>query len=322
MTSNPGNQESDPLSKGLGRRWRFGKDISSWPMLKVAHANQRKAELESRVSLWHAGSPFETEANLSADRLKWEMRLRVNSLPPTQEWSLILGDLLYSLRSSLDACVWEFAHIDGNIPAKPTQLQFPVVRDRKDWEKARATRLQTVPKEVIERIEMAQPFNRPEEEIDRDPLMILTELNNLDKHRASIELSIEPDSINQNFSAKWGTEEEADRNAPPSITYHFPKPTDGALLVDASFLDPVEEVRGGFAIGMNMKVQTGIGPQNLILLSSGLINSVNDLLNFIAHGPATPQELKEIEERSTGEWRDMDMLPDESGRTVHTRPHL
>ncbi|MFC9384742.1 hypothetical protein [Streptomyces venezuelae] len=305
-------------SKGLGRRWVFGKDVSSWPMQKVAHAAQRKAELESRISLWTAGFPIETESTLSEDRRKWETRLRVHVEPPSQEWSLILGDLLYSLRSALDACVWEFAHMDGATPRKPKLVQFPVVRDRADWGKALRERLQSVPREVAERIEMVQPFNRPPEQVAVDPLVLLSELNNMDKHCASISVSVDPHGIQQNVSVTFDSEEASERNAPPNITYHFPGLADQALVVEACFVDPAREVRGGVTVGMRVTAETPIGKEGIGVLGGGLVQNVRDVLNFIAVGPPSPEELAEMNSQNDGEWLPLDIQADDSGRTFTT----
>ncbi|MFC8436012.1 hypothetical protein [Streptomyces sp. NPDC057253] len=321
--ANPASDQADDGTtsvQGLGKRWEFGKDVSSWPMLKWARAVQHKTDLESRISLWIAGRPISTENSLSADRLKFEMRLRVHTPPPTQEWSLILGDFLYSLRSALDACVWEFAHADGARPSKPKMLQFPVVRDRADWERARRERLQTVPTEIAERIEMLQPFNRPPSEVNKDPLICLTELNNLDKHRSSIDVSVDPRGIQQKFSTTWETEEAVERNTPPSATYRFPDFTDGALVVEVPFLDPVKELQGGFTMAMQVGVETSIGKQQLSVITNGLLENIQQVLNFIAVGPASPEEIQAMETEQGGGWIGMEVRADETGRTFHTGP--
>ncbi|MEV7638468.1 hypothetical protein AB0O32_00935 [Streptomyces rubiginosohelvolus] len=322
MDNSSKDQSDEPAvaSRGLGKRWEFGKDVSSWPMLKLAHAVQHRADLESRISLWTAGRPVSTETALTEDRLKFEMRLRVHTPPPTHEWSLILGDLLYCLRSSLDACVWEYAHLDGSQPPKPKMLQFPVVKDRTNWERVRRERLQTVPREIAERIELLQPFNRPSSEVDKDPLICLTELNNLDKHRSSIEVSVDPSGIQQNFTISWEGDEAAQRNTPPSATYRFPDFTDGALVVEVPFLDPVKDLQGGFTMAMQMGVETPIGKQQLSLVVNGLIENIRQVLQFISAGPATPEEIQAMEAAQGGGWIDMELRQDESGRTIHTGP--
>ncbi|MFJ4036255.1 hypothetical protein [Streptomyces griseoluteus] len=317
-TTNDQEPSSSLPAKGLGQRWEYGKTLSSWPILKLAHAAQCKAELESRISLWSAGRPIDTDYSLSEDRRRWQTRLRVRSAPPSQEWSLILGDMLYSLRSALDACVWEFAHIDGASPPKPKLVQFPVVRDRADWNKALRERLQSVPQEIAERIEMLQPFNRPPEQVDADPLICLTDLNNLDKHRASIEVSIDPHNIQQNVSTSWASEEAAERNAPPNITYHFPDLVDQALVVDTKFNDPVKEIKGGFSIGLQVTVATPIGKLAIGSLTNGLMQNIQQVLNFIAIGPATPEEVQAMSSQDDEGWLPLNVQSDGSGRTFYT----
>ncbi len=165
---------------------------------------------------------------------------------------------------------------------------------------------------------MLQPFNRPPEQVDADPLICLTDLNNLDKHRASIDVSIDPHSIQQNVSTSWESEEAAERNAPPNITYHFPDLADQALIVDANFRDPVKKIEGGFLIGLQVTVETPTGKQGIGALTNGLIQNIQQVLNFIAAGPATAEEIKAMSNQDTGGWLPLDIQPDGSGRTFHT----
>lgn len=113
----------------------------------------------ARISLWAAGAPYTVEPRISDDRTAVSFLAMVVAPPPTDEWSLYLGDALHALRSAVDACVWELAHLDGQEPSKPRMVGFPDCRTAADWNRARRDKRQTVPDLYAERIKQVQPFS-------------------------------------------------------------------------------------------------------------------------------------------------------------------
>ena len=164
-----------------------------------------------------------TEGSFSEDRLTWQFILHVTKLPPVEEWSLLLGDFVHNLRSSLDACIWEFATRDGRTPPKQRQVQFPIVESETKWADARRSQLQTVPDEIAERVRILQPFNRPEDERPRDALVLLQELSNRDKHRSSISVGLNVYSYTADMTLDFGSREASERNVPPRVEYFTPE---------------------------------------------------------------------------------------------------
>ena len=276
---------TDPPHKGTPgpTLWRPGIEVSTWPALKLARASTHMAELNSSMNTWVAGRPFGSAKELSDDRLSWMLKLAVKTMPPVDEWSLILGDVLHNLRSALDACVWEFAQI-GGVPPQPTAIQFPIVRDEARWNDSRRRNLQTVPEEIAERVRLVQPFNRAAEDIPRDALVLLQELSNLDKHRASIAVRLVPTELNADFSLEFSSPEAADRNVPPDVQYYSPDFQDGALLVEHRTVDPIVQTRGGYGVSLETMVDTSSGRQRLSALLEGLFKYTHDLLAVIYGG--------------------------------------
>ena len=274
---------NDPLASP---QYRVGKDVSPWPYVKVARAAQHLADLQARISFWIATQPFTTVPELSPDRLTWSLRLRVGSPPPTEEWSIFLGDCIHNLRSALDASVWELSTKGGEAPDRPLDIQFPIVDDPLKWEAAAKRRLAGVPAPVIERIRIVQPMMRPDEEKPRDLLTLLQHLSNLDKHRSSISASIVPDTINADFSVQFESDEAATRNVPPNVTVHFPEIRDGHLIVEYATVDPIDETTGGFGLSLGIAVDTPSGNQPLFETVGGLVTYVGQVLS-VMHGGAT-----------------------------------
>lgn len=275
--------ELDPLQHP---RLEIGRDVSTWPTLKIARAAHHLAELQSRITLWTAGRPMHTEGVFSDDRLTWQFILSVTTLPPVEEWSLILGDFVHSLRSSLDACIWEFATRDGRTPSRPRQVQFPIIDSEGKWADARRSQLQTVPDEIAERVHILQPFRRPEDERPRDALVLLQELSNRDKHRSSISVGLNVHSYTADMTLDFGSREASERNVPPQVEYFTPEISDGALLIEHKSVDPIMAVTGGYSVGLKFGIETALGVQELMPTLNGLLKYAQDVLAVLYGGAA------------------------------------
>jgi hypothetical protein len=115
------------------------------------------------------------------------MRVRVHAEPPLR-LSAIVGDCLYTLRSSLDHLAWQLASLNG---PPPSGTEFPIFTDCGAYHRlsrgkpARGSGLYKTrgiaPAEQA-LIEQSQPYNRPSDP-EADPLWILHSLCNIDKHR-------------------------------------------------------------------------------------------------------------------------------------------
>jgi len=258
---------------------------STWPNVKVARAGQHFSGLQSRVGLWMATDPFRAEAAISDDRLRWTLRLRVDSPPPVEEWGTYMGDCIHNLRSALDAAVWDFATSEGKSPASPTLIGFPIATKAGDWKDAASRKLDGVPAEVIERIRLIQPFQRPTAEQAGDLLALLQRLDNDDKHRSRIVALLEWQKMDHEFSVEFASDQAAERNVPPDTTINVPAFDDGALLVEHRTVDPIAKVKGGFQFGARLAIDTPLGPQPLLETLGALINYVQ-LVLAVVYGQA------------------------------------
>ena len=296
----------------------FEKDVSAWPRLKIARAVQHIKNLEGRISVWSSGKPFTTEAGISEDRLQWRTKMRVFTPPPLFEWSLILGDCFHALRGSLDACVWELAHLNGARPSRPHLLQFPILEDEAKWGKAKRDRLQTVPDEVADRIRALQPFSRPSHEISQDPLLCLNWLDVLDKHRSNINVSINCDLINTKLSVSWDAPGAAERNTPPRVIYYTPELVDDAVLMEFTSQDPIAKTQGGCSFQFVFTAETPTGRQDLFTLANNMIQYVKQVHDSLLGGLVKADTIAEPEIEGASNWQNMEMIQEGSVyRSVH-----
>jgi hypothetical protein len=99
------------------------------------------------------------------------------------ETSVLIGEALYHQRSTLDYLVWQLVHKNtGSPPTNTTKSGFPIFTTREGYKARGKAMIQGTSATAAARIESCQPFHRGTS-FDQDPLWILQELNNTDKHR-------------------------------------------------------------------------------------------------------------------------------------------
>jgi hypothetical protein len=125
-----------------------------------------------------------SQANPPSIRLEYDDRLQGMKLlvqkicTPPNIISILIGEVLYQLRSSLDHLIWQLIEANGNTPTD--RSEFPIFKDSKKF-KAGGAKIRGVSRTAASIIEVLQPFHSGKG-VD-DPLWILHNLNNIDKHR-------------------------------------------------------------------------------------------------------------------------------------------
>lgn len=163
---------------------RAGINFTSVPELKYAHAIRLANDLVGRIGEWQASAPIVVRPHLQ-DEHTLEMRVEVRTSPPVDEWSTILGDALHNFRSVYDSLVWAFAHLDGAKPMHPVRVVFPLTESEAEWNKAVRENLESVPKDVLERLKRLQAWSSGNSR-DENLLWILHRFDILDKHQRLI----------------------------------------------------------------------------------------------------------------------------------------
>lgn len=184
---------------------RPGIDITTWAELKYAHAVTRINELNSRVAEWQVAVNVTARAE-TIDESSFQWVLDVHTPPPTDEWSLILGDAIHNFRSIFDTITWAFANIEGKPIAKPRDVQFPIVETQKKWDDA-MKKMPTIPADLVARLLLTQSFAAGIEHDDAQ-LTILHRLDIQDKHKGIIAGTIAVDQL-QADNIRLFAEEEA-----------------------------------------------------------------------------------------------------------------
>jgi len=171
-----------------------GVNASLWPDMKIQRAAVHLSELHGRFMQWESGKPYRTQSRLRPDRRTIDTYLRIHSVAPLDEWSLILGDFLHNLRSALDAIAWELATFNGASPRKPKSVQFPIATDPSAWDIALTGWVGDLPSAFIERLSLLQPF-RYAVAGKLSALEVLHALDIQDKHKSALEVGIGQEGI-------------------------------------------------------------------------------------------------------------------------------
>jgi hypothetical protein len=151
------------------------------------------------------------------------MATRVGEVP--DELPLLLGEMLYQLRSALDACIYQATAYATNQDTPPDEgkLEFPITNDPDEWPKLAKRRLSALPQAIQDGIERAQPYHDQfpsTEELIKSvgrSLGILNELARKDRHRKLHVVGSWPININPYFVLPPGAVVDMLEIMPPSI---------------------------------------------------------------------------------------------------------
>lgn len=190
--------------------------------------------------------------------------------------SLILGDVLHALRSSLDSLAWEVAHLNGAKPKRKNAIYFPTCSTEQDWE-SKASALQTWPATALARVREIQPFLL--DDPWSSPLAWLHELNRVEKHRHLIEARLGAVNTQVNF--------EAFMNAGTTVSMHTTEDqvdlVDGFNLGHIAIVPAAREIEPQTtSMSLSFDVHVGDSRVGLPELLSGLLIETGSALAITA----------------------------------------
>jgi hypothetical protein len=216
-------------------------DLSS-VRAKLAHSAEHAQAVKNEVMAWMDRNPYSVLQKVNANSTRYGVVIRVNEPPPFYRWSLIIADCIYSLRCCLDHLVYAIACHEA-VPKSPShegRLQFPIAKDRADFDDAVICRKQlgTISDPVRTAIESYQPYNRLH--ADLPPLLsILRELSNQDKHKL-LPLVLHS-AVTYEFGMDFGGVDVSDRD--PRFVPSSGEIEDGAEVGAVTFNRPTPNMR-------------------------------------------------------------------------------
>lgn len=138
---------------------------------------------------------------------------------------LLLGEMLYQLRSALDACIYEATiyATKQDPPPDEGKLEFPITTDPNEWSSLAKRRLSALPTHIQDAIERVQPYNNqtlPPEETIRSinrSLGILHDLARKDRHRKLHVVGSWPLDMEPIFQLPDGASVDSVEVLPPAV---------------------------------------------------------------------------------------------------------
>lgn len=240
-------------------------------------------ELAGSIRDWMATEPFRLNATIADDRLSWLARVECVNPPLRDQWSALFSDAVHQLRSVLDNLAWGLATLGGSRPKKPNAIQFPIVEKRKDWTNE-SRRIAELPVGVRKAIESIQPFQRSgiDGSPESDGPLLLSRLNNTDKHRVLIQPLVNPTELAHSFAVEFRTDEEASKNVPPDVTLSLDASVSDTTSILQRTTTPIVRVSGRFDFkGQVVVVDPVVGTLGMNVVLSQLLTYVPQVLDVV-----------------------------------------
>jgi hypothetical protein len=205
--------------------------------LKLNRASYHLDRLEAKVREWRDGHTHRYDSHIDRESGKQFVYIRFPE-PVSAELRLIIGDCLHNLRSALDNLAYELAVRHHGCSPLPDPFdrrsEFPIFGDRKWTVRERRNKIGCIHPRAQAIIKRLQPYIRGDE-FASDPLWMLHELSNMDKHRAP--------HITQVAISTWADFPDAS-HLPGTINIHMGPFEDGAEI--ASYTPRTSAFAEGF----------------------------------------------------------------------------
>lgn len=133
----------------------------------------------------------------------WLVSVANDAYPPPR-LSAIVGDCIFNMRSSLDNLVCGLAR-KKRPDCRCIGIRFPIYSDPDKWQEHWKCDLKGVPGPARAIIKGLQPCFRSDGLAKTDPLAILNELSNIDKHRSILLTTVYDHDLSFFVTAKDGT---------------------------------------------------------------------------------------------------------------------
>jgi hypothetical protein len=235
-------------------------DVSA-PLQRIAWAEKLRVKLKQLIEEWGNLNPWSVDARIAEDRLSYTVGLAVTTPPALDDWGYLFGDAIHNLRAALDNAVVAVARQCGIGDAKILRrLQFPICSNAKEWADS-SSRIKELPQVVQDVILKVQPFTFGENGQAKpdDPLLILRDTSNENKHRVEATASLQQAALNYGGMVEFETEEGALLSVPPDITVCRPTLPEGGILMVQRTKGRIVKVKGKYNILAQIHVRLPTG---------------------------------------------------------------
>lgn len=254
--------------------------------LKLDRSLSQLNELLDKMRQWGNENSIKLKAEFLDQRLGFEVKVENFENPLIfEEWSILIGEFLHNLRSSLDNLAFSLARIKKSLPENPSQIYFPIFMTEMEFnQRAKTKLLRHFTDEIGTLITILQPFQRAKPEIAGNPqsdcLAILHQFSNSDKHRnPAILLMIPEGTLMHSQSIAFYSEDDAALNVPPQVEIFVDSLKSGLVLMRHKTNKPIKEVSGNMNLSAKMYIELPNGEKAEIEI---LLRKLHYYTNLIA----------------------------------------
>ena len=151
--------------------------------IKIARAHKQLNELAAAIDRFVKEQDTNAVVlDIDNDRRELVATFRLLDSPPAL-WAVIIGEILYDLRSALDHLAWQLVLQNGGTPTSKTE--FPIFKDEINFKSDAPRKVRGMSDTAKAAIEALQPYKTGEDARDAamQKLWVLHELSNIDKHQ-------------------------------------------------------------------------------------------------------------------------------------------
>jgi hypothetical protein len=172
-----------------GRRVRQQRDPLAGCRAKLDRGHEHAAALRGEVTKYFNRRPYTFFVDSNRDGTIQELKVKINTQPDLLRWAVIIGDCLHNFRGALDHLIYAIAiSASGSEPPPDSSvLQFPIASAPDRFQARRLGRMEA-DEHIRTAVEALQPYG--ERTGDGRSLALLAQLNNADKHRLLLILTV------------------------------------------------------------------------------------------------------------------------------------
>ncbi len=247
---------------------------------RVDRADHHISELKAAMDEWWARDPGGW-SEVHVDDPKQALRehryvFSYTTAPDRVGWGIRIGDAVHNLRAALDNLAWHCAAQSGE---PPWATEFPIFKDRARYLDEGHRKIRGIEDPRVRGIiDDVQPWQRGDDAIS-DPLWVLHEWNNTDKHRVVMPVLVAPADLEARILVE--TDNPFAAAMPVDVDSEFDEET-GEITMYVYTVDDTQR------IGISQTVRVGVGIRyegevaDLGALLPGMAEQVRTVVDRIA----------------------------------------
>ncbi len=220
---------------------------------KLSRADGHISEINDAIKTFLKSKPYRFEAEPNPDGSKATVRIFTldDVRLPDAEISVLVGEVVHGLRSALDQLAWALTVTrQRKVPREPIpydcwwrNVHFPIFISSGKWASGHKAALRGVDPMLWERFKLEQPFSARNFG-ERDPLWMLHDLWNRDKHRSPAIVLIRPSRLGPKDASELAfrllVTDRAPQKMTPKLLKHSRRPIkDGDPIIEVGLLTPM-----------------------------------------------------------------------------------